>query len=797
MEELQEHALRVLEFEKVLERLAAHTSFSVGRQEALAIRPADDFEEAQSRQQETDEAQRLLAEAPRLALGGASDIRPLVHRASIDGVLEPSDFLGIASTLEAVHFLVATLERARGRLPFLQALARELDELRPLQEQLRRAIGPRGEVVDGASPELRAVRAELRITQERLQGKLQELVNSDLGRQVLQEPLITLRNDRFVVPVKAEFRGQVKGLIHDVSGSGATVFIEPLASVELGNAVRELQLGERREVERILRRLSRLVGEAAPALERDVALLARMDVALAKARLAQEQQATRPLLVDPESDQPGAQLLHLKGARHPLLKGRVVPIDIWVGQDFRILVITGPNTGGKTVALKTLGLLALMAQAGLFVPAAEGSQVPVFSGVYADIGDEQSIEQSLSTFSSHMGYIVAILQTAPNRSLVLLDELGAGTDPAEGSALARAVLQHLVQRGVTVVATTHHSELKAFAHETPGVQNASVEFDPETLAPTYVLTIGRPGRSNALAIAARLGLAPALIKAARSLVGAEQTRMDGLLQELERERDALAQERLRAEAAGGAAEGLRARLQVEVQDLATRKDALVAAERARLLEQAQALEEHLQSAERTLARADRQQLADLATQLKGVRQELQEAAPWQPAAPVTGGGGAGAGQRPPRLGDLVQVRGFAQAGEVVAESVSGQLEVQIGALRTKVGRDEVEAILDAPPQGEGGGDLGAERRPGAGLAPDAEVHLRGLRVDEALERLEKYLDQAFLAGQREVRIVHGKGTGTLRLAVRQVLARHPLVRSHRTAELNQGGEGVTVAELAL
>lgn len=796
MEELQQHALRVLEFGKVLERLAAHTSFALGREQALALAPAFEVEEALARQQETAEALRLLETTPRLSLGGARDMRAQVQRAAIDGVLEASDFQDILSTLESVHFMTATLERTREALPALRAVVQGLDELKPLQGDIRRTVGPRGEVLDGASPELKAIRSELRVTQDRLYGKLQDLVGSELGRQILQEPIITTRNERLVVPVKAEHRGQLKGLIHDISGSGATLFIEPLAAVELGNALRELQLGEQREVERILRRLSHMVKQEAAVLERDLALLARLDLALAKARLAQELQATRPLLTDPR-DGGQSRLLRLQGARHPLLKGQVVPITAWVGQDFKVLVITGPNTGGKTVALKTVGLLTVMAQAGLFIAAAEGSQVPVFAGVYADIGDEQSIEQSLSTFSSHMGHIVEILREADGHSLVLLDEMGAGTDPAEGSALARAVLQELLRREATVVATTHHSELKAFAHGTPGVQNASVEFDPETLAPTHVLTIGLPGRSNALAIAARLGLSPQIIADARGMVGAEQTKLDELLRQLQRERDGIAHERLLAEAARVEAEALRERLRTEAQDLAARKGALVAAERARLQQRVTELEEKLEEAGHALERADRERLAELAAQLKSARQELAEAPQWQPATPAVSAQ-AGEPARPLQPGDLVRLRGMAQAGEVLSAPREGEVEVQVGALRTKVKLGQVEAVVGSA-RGEvvlpAGVALAREQRIGA--ETPSELHLRGLRLEEALERLDRYLNDAFLAGWREVRIVHGKGTGTLRQAVRAELARHPLVRAQRQEEANRGGEGVTVAELAV
>ncbi|MGQ9573105.1 MAG: endonuclease MutS2, partial [Dehalococcoidia bacterium] len=516
-EPLNPKTISTLEFDKVLARLAQHTSFSAGRALALALRPSSDYAEVVHRQRITAEARRLLEMQPNLTLGGAHDVRPQAQKAALAGVLEPSDLLDIQATLSLAISLRNTVQRLGMHLPLLTDLAERLADLSPLVAEIARCINPRSEVTDAASPILADLRREVRLAHDRLTARLQHILASPTGRQVAQGPIVTLRDGRYVIPVKAEQRGHLPGIVHDVSSSGATVFLEPLATVELGNAWRELQLEEQREVERILRALSAQVGHAAAEIETTVETLAEFDLALAKAKLGEALGAKElPYLSE---DQPW--LAHSRGelrlinARHPLLKGEVVPISIWVGDSYSIVLITGPNTGGKTVALKTVGLLTLMAQAGLPIPADLGTRIPVFASVHADIGDEQSIEQSLSTFSSHVGNIIRILSEAKRNSLVLLDELGAGTDPSEGTALAQAILQHLLDIGATTIATTHHGQLKVFAHVTPGIVNASVEFDLETLAPTYRLSIGLPGQSNALAIAERLGMPADILERAR------------------------------------------------------------------------------------------------------------------------------------------------------------------------------------------------------------------------------------------------------------------------------------------
>src|SRR2546426_4257 len=527
----------------------------------MKLQPSPNLQEAQHRLAFTTEAYRLIELRADAGVQGAHDIRPHVTRASREGVLNPNDLLEVLSTIQsAIHVARLTEKLDPESFPLLHQLGAEIPQRPHLARRIEETISQEGEVLDTASPALRKLRFDIRGANQRLQDRLRTLVH-EFGN-ALQEPIVTIRSDRYVVPVRAESRGQVRGIVHDQSASGATVFIEPMVVVELNNKLRQLQIEERQEIERILRQLSLEIGREIDALNLDVELLAEFDLHLAKARYGRMMRCTEPHLND-------AGFINLRNARHPLLTGNVVPINFHLGHEFFMVVITGPNTGGKTVALKTVGLLALMAQAGLHIPADEHSEIAVFEEVFADIGDEQSIEQSLSTFSSHMSHIIEILRRIDEqmqhetpdirgkmsetlvgkaesrhlRALVLLDELGAGTDPSEGSALARAILTFLLERHVTTVATTHYSELKAFAHEQPGVVNASVEFDVETLSPTYRLNIGLPGRSNALAIAGRLGLDESIIERAREFLGSAGVRMENLLEGLQSERKALEDER--------------------------------------------------------------------------------------------------------------------------------------------------------------------------------------------------------------------------------------------------------------
>ncbi|MBI4497809.1 MAG: endonuclease MutS2 [Chloroflexi bacterium] len=793
----------LLEFTKIRERLAQYTAFSGGRELALALRPSPEVSTVLRSQQETQEAQALLESRPGFGLGSVRDVRPAAEQARLGGVLTPQALLEIMDTLAGARAARNIIVGGYGRT-FLALIdiVRDITPMPDVEAEIARCVDPRGDIKDSASPLLGQLRREVRQVHDRLVDRLQQLVNSQRGRHVLQDGLVTLRNGRYVVPVKADFRGEFKGVVHDVSSSGATLFMEPLETLDLGNTWRELQLLEAKEVARILRRLSELVGERGAAMVRSVDCLAWLDLVLAKARYGQRLRATFPTLhppapavaADRAAVRSGAGRLFLAQARHPLLTGHVVPITVTVGEDYHALIITGPNTGGKTVALKTVGLLCLMAQAGMSVPAAEGSELPVFRGIYADIGDEQSIEQSLSTFSSHLRTIIGILAEADAASLVLLDELGAGTDPAEGSALARAILTDVLRRGVTTIATTHHSELKAFAHTTPGARNASVEFDMETLAPTYRLVIGLPGQSNAIAIAERLGLPSAIVQEARSLLGPGHAAVENLLADLQRERQATTTQRAQAEAWWREAEVARSEAQRHLGEIETDKARRLQQAREQITQEMAELQRRLRKASAHLQGMERHRLEEAARELAAVREEIERPT-WRPApAPVTVGGG------PPALEELrpgarVMVRGLGQLGEVLTPPTpEGEVEVQIGAFKAKVRADDLEraprsSLPPAPPAGSWEVRLPLVDHPGN------EVHLRGLTVVEALEKLEQYLHDAYLAGLRQVRIVHGKGTGTLRRAVRERLAEHPLVRAVVPAEQREGGEGVTMAEL--
>ena len=799
---MNEKAQLTLEFDKIIARLADLTSFAVGRERALALTPSSDYDEVLRRQRLTAEARHLRELKPNVGLGGARDIRGPVQKAALGGVLEPGELLDVLSTVQSARSLRGNLTRLSLQLPLLADIAKTMEDLGDLIAEIGGSINPRGEVVDSASPSLGHIRAQVRTTHDRLQHRLQEILANAAARGVAQEAIVTLRDGRYVIPVKADFRGQVRGIVHDVSASGATVFIEPLAVVELGNAWREAQLEEQHEVERILRRLSALVGEDEPDLSYSVDVLGAIDLALAKARLGEHLRATE--LPNDGGEQPwlqrGPAELILIEARHPLLSGAVVPISLRVGGAFRVLLITGPNTGGKTVALKTAGLLTLMAQAGLPVPALEGSQVPVFADVFADIGDEQSIEQSLSTFSSHMRTIIAILRESRANSLALLDELGAGTDPVEGSALARAVVEHLLESGALVVATTHHGELKTFAHSTPGVQNASVEFDPETLAPTYRLRIGLPGRSNALAIAQRLGMPIAVVARARAEVGAEQLQVESLLTEIQRERDEAAAASRAERIASREAEEIRRQLAGRLGAIEDEREALLARTRREIEDELGGARDQLREAGRRLDRAERERAeldaAALAIESAGRGIEAAKQAIVPRRRSPTPSRPAGLPPAEVRPGYWIWVRGLDQAGEALSGADDrGEVEVQLGGLRTRVKLSQLERV-ERPEDGAPRVTVTVAPRAAADVPP-MQIEVRGQRVEEALPKVEEYIESAYQAGLPFVRIVHGKGTGTLRRVVRERLANSPIVTSFETAEPRAGGEGVTVVHLAV
>jgi DNA mismatch repair protein MutS2 len=741
---------------------------------------------------ETDQARALLSERPGVGVGGAHDITPWVERAARGGRLEPEQFLGIAETLDAATRLATSL--ADERRPLLRDLGRELHPLPAVRSTLARSFDPVGELLDTASPRLGGLRAAVRVAYDRLRRRLDALVGAELGG-ALQDPIVTLRNGRYVVPVKAEARSRVKGIVHDASGSGQTLFIEPLVAVELGNAWREAQAAEQEEVARILDELSALIAVNAAALRETLDALARFDLWAAKASLAADMDATRA----ETADRPEVVLL---SARHPGLIGRVVPIDIRIGDGYTALVVTGPNTGGKTVTLRTLGLLSLMHQAGLHVPAEAGSKLPVWRDVFADIGDEQSVAQSLSTFSGHLRRITTIVSEAGPDTLVLLDELGAGTDPTEGSALAQALLDHFIRAGAIVAATTHYAELKAYAHTTAGARNAAVEFDLDTLSPTYRLTIGLPGGSQAFAIAERLGLPEAIVADARSRLTEAQRSFEATLaairetegetsEALERARSA---EQRASEALSAAQEERRrARRERDEQVRAARDEAerIVAELREELAATRKMLERETVTAASLDAAMSRAEM--LAARLPSAETPADEPLR-ETAAPRTW-----------KVGDRARSGSGGWEGRIAALEKGGRrATLEAGGLRVTVEVDDLQPALGVPTSDGGGTGRGG----GAAAASNAatlrlerartvasSLDLRGARVEEALETLDRYLDDAGVAGLGSATIIHGLGTGALRDAVRTAAASHPLVRSVRPGERGEGGDGATVVTL--
>jgi DNA mismatch repair protein MutS2 len=805
---MEKKHLNTLDFSQVLARLAKHTSFSAGKDLALALDPSPVFAEVRQRMQETREARYLLDAHGGVSLGGVHDIRPLANHAARGAVLQPADLLDIENTLRVGRRVRRMLERIAGQVPLLADISAKIEPCEDLADEIGRSINGQGEVVDQASQKLARIRRDMRVAYDRLQEKLNRIIANPHNTIFLQEALITQRGGRFVIPIKADFKGRIPGIVHDTSSSGATLFIEPLSVVEMGNQWRQLQIEEQKEIDRILAELSAHVADLAEELAWTVETLAELDLALAKARYANAIDATEPELIPfgPKTTRPGktpashrqlstsspqhpGSTLDLRQARHPLINPEtVVPIDVNIDDEYFILVITGPNTGGKTVSLKTVGLMTAMAQSGLHLPVAEGSALSIFDGIYADIGDEQSIEQSLSTFSSHLTNLVGILARASSHSLLLLDELGAGTDPVEGSALARALLSHLLARGITTLVATHYSELKAFAHTTPGVENASLKFDLETLSPTYQLQIGLPGRSNAFAIAERLGLATEIVRAARALVSSEDLETESLLAEIQEAHQ---------EAMVARDEAVRSQREAAEQErrLAARL-AAIESERAAILGETRAQARHEIDETRRELEALRAELAERKPQTTlgeewlaqaRARLEKQERAVAPPPPPpppeeIRLPGGI-------QVSDTVWIAGLGTTGQVTALD-GDSAEVQVGTFGVRVKTSDLER------RGRKSAAPAAQRVPVATHAsPGMELDLRGQRVEEILPRLDKYLDDAFLAALPFVRIIHGKGTGTLRQAVQQELRSHPLVQSYRSGEEGEGGSGVTVAYL--
>ena len=795
---------QTLEYPQVLAQMSAYTDFSGGRALALTLEPIPHLREAQEKLLLTREALLLLEMQPDFALGGIYDIRPLAEQARHGITLQPSDFLQVRGTLLSAASIRRLLTRLELQFEGLADIAWRIHNLPALIEAIARVFNERGEIRDNASPELARIRRDLRIAQGRIQDRLRRIIGSSEVQPYLQDALVTRRAGRFVIPVRADFKGHINGIIHDRSSSGATIFMEPAQVVELNDSLRELSMAEEDEIRALLHALTAQVATASDEIAFTLDALAELDLALAKARYALQTNATEPQLLpitefpqkmQDDNAHPGT-TIQLEGARHPLLDPEtVVPVDVVLDEQTHIAIITGPNTGGKTVSLKTVGLLTLMAQAGMFIPADEGSTLSCFAEVVADIGDEQSIEQSLSTFSSHLTNIISILETVDHRSLVLLDELGAGTDPAEGAALARALLNALRDRRCTAFVATHYPELKLYAHNVPGVRNASMEFDVETLAPTYHLNIGLPGRSNAFAIARRLGLPKRIVKQAQGMLSGEALRAEDMLEDLHnlrlqqvRTRDALRQEKQDALT-------LNADLRARLRDIEKERRQVLQKAQTTAQEEIAALREELQTLRSKLLATPVREAGQV---LKSVENEMEELAltlpELEPLVADLAAEPEPASDLEMDVGDTVRLLSLNIQGTIVAMD-GDEIVVQAGALRTRVPYDNVALLHHSqPPRIESVG-VSHKHRFNA-PSPGVQIDLRGLTAHEALERLERYLDRAVMAALPWVRIVHGKGTGKLRQEVRRFMGQHSLVVSYEAASRTEGGEGATIAHLS-
>ena len=795
---LTDRDLGLLEFHKIREILAGFTSFSASRELALNLIPLSDEQGVRLRLKESAEARRLLSLSPDTHIGEVTDIREMVKMAALGKVLPPQSLLEIQKTLSAAHRLKSHLMNVTHELPLLSGLAKDVVTLDQLAKDIDGCLSPTGELLDTASTKLASVRHRMREVRHELLAHLQAIIASPRGRKIVQEPIITEREGRYVIPVKVESRRQIKGIVHDVSNTEATVFIEPWTTTDTQNELRQLVAEEKDETERILRTLSAEAGAFESEITRNIELIAEIDLALAKARYARDVKATEPIVVaaarsaKPEGQEPGG-VLRLAEARHPLLKKKAVPLSLEIGRDFSVLVITGPNTGGKTVALKTIGLLSLMAQAGLPIPAQAESRIPVFDGIYADIGDEQSIEQTLSTFSWHIGNIVHIINNATAQSLVMLDELGTNTDPGEGSALGRAILLHFLSQRTMTVATTHYTELKALAHATEGMENAALDVDPVTMAPTYHLTVGIPGGSNALATASRLGLPEDIVTRARRMLSESTQEIESLLTDLVSEqknvellRQSLEKELKQTEQNG-------ADLKNRLRQLEEDRQRIIKQTRDQISREAAELQMKIREAAGELRKERSRERIEQAKKALAEAQEKLDAEAWQ-ARPVVGTGETEIDTGPITAGDTVWLKEAGVPATVLSVSEErGLVEVQAGKVKMTVRLDSLEKRMPSTGEVKTSGALIKREmhKPRVSL----ELDLRGKRAEQVEPLLDSYLNEASLSGLSRVRIIHGIGTGTVRQIVREALASHPLVTSFQAGEQGEGGDGVTIVSM--
>lgn len=783
---MEKRALKTLEYDKILAMLKERASCCVSRELVDTMEPSGDFDTVERELKLTAEAETLFYKTGRSPVDDFPDMRHCLERMHAALFLSTGELLGIASCLKAARIAKDTLAKEVGEESYLYNLAGLLITHRSAEEEINRCIINEDEIFDGASPALARIRRAMRLANEKVREKLNSMIRSTAYQKYLQEPIITIRNGRFVIPVKQEYRQQVPGLIHDQSGSGATLFIEPSAVVELGNEYKKLLVEEADEIERILTELTAMLAPYADEIREDLNIMGQIDLVFAKAKLSRELNAVMPRLNRNN-------YVRIVRGRHPLIPAdRVVPIDIWIGRDYRSLIITGPNTGGKTVTLKIVGLFALMVQSGIFVPANEGSEFPVFEHIYADIGDEQSIEQSLSTFSSHMKNIVGILDKADENSLVLLDELGAGTDPIEGAALAMSILEELNDRHCICVSTTHYSEIKAFAMTHEGMENASMEFDIDRLCPTYRLYIGIPGKSNAFEISSRLGLPNSIIDKAKSFLKGEDVRFEDIISSAQSQHRIAEEERKMAEEARAELEKLRAdaererkkldedrnRLQAKAKEDAKRIVADTKREMEKLIVEIRSIKDIDRSAADRAIQAARDTLRATETAVNE-KEAIKKEDNTKPPKTV-------------RAGDTVNIVTLDQKATVLsAPDSKGEVMVQAGVMKLNVKLKDIRLIEEKKAAAPTSGKVGL----GAGKQVGLELDVRGMLVDEANIIVDRYLDDAYNAGLSEVNIIHGKGTGALRTGIQAFLKRHPLVKGYRMGSYGEGDAGVTVVTL--
>ena len=837
--------IRVLEYPKILEMLAGCAACSLGKDRARRLEPQDDIVAIRERLAETSEAGRLLNTGSAPPFGGLTDVIPLVRQAKAVNHLLPEDLIRIADACAAVSRMRDYLARVDTDAPQLAELAERLESQQALEDAIRRCLTEDAEVRPDASPELSRLYARANTLAGRIRERMDSILAREAARGILQDPLVVQRAGRFCLPVQASHQSRFQGVIHDRSDSGMTVFMEPLEVVPLGNDLKETELAIDEEILRILGELTRKVDATGPEIEANLRVMGVLDFIFAKARLSSRLQATEPII----TEEP---VLDLRGARHPLLTGSVVPVDLWLGKEFQTLIITGPNTGGKTVTLKVAGLLTLMAMSGLHIPAEPGSSVGLFRNVYADIGDEQSIEQSLSTFSSHMTQIVKIVnrvrrngplppqppslvgrgetatasgpppskgggRTAMAATLVLFDEIGAGTDPSEGSALAKAVLQELHDAGCRIIATTHYNELKIFAYATDGMENASVEFDIKTLQPTYRLLIGQSGSSNAFEISQRIGLPKRIVAAARELRGAEQQQIEDFWRQMERKRRALSDTQADARRAKEDLDRLRRQYETDLERVREMREKLVETgydEAAAIVRKAEAEAQRIiadlqrQPRQSVVTEQRRREIAELKRNVEEEREKAAAVPPHgpetatSPSAPSDGtsppgplstrGEGEKAAPVPVYVGDPVHVVQFGRDGTVL-QVFGDKAEVQVGKLKVEVALQDLLPPKDQPSEEAQRLAEKMHTRKAFEIAP--ELDLRGMMVDEAVLEIEKYLDDAILARLPRVRLIHGKGTGALREGITRYLKTNKRVKSFAIAPFSEGGAGATEVEL--